>query len=75
MVHKLTLNGKIIHLPYGIELIHQDLHIRNLLKLKYNTVITDMGLCKPADYNTSENNVYGILPYVAPEPKLYQAGI
>uniref|UniRef100_U9UGI0 Protein kinase domain-containing protein n=1 Tax=Rhizophagus irregularis (strain DAOM 181602 / DAOM 197198 / MUCL 43194) TaxID=747089 RepID=U9UGI0_RHIID len=48
---------------------------KNLLKLKYNTVITDMGLCKPADYNTSENNVYGILPYVAPEPKLYQAGI
>jgi serine/threonine protein kinase len=29
-----------------------------------------MGLCKPADYNTSkntQNNVYGVLPYIAPE--------
>jgi serine/threonine protein kinase len=50
-------------------LIHRDLHIRNILKLKYNTVITDMGLCKPADYNTLENtkSVYGVLPYIAPE--------
>ena len=30
-----------------------------------------MGLCKPADYNklenTNNNNVYGVLPYIAPE--------
>src|SRR5690349_16558632 len=26
------------------ELIHRDLHIGNILKLKYNTAITDMGL-------------------------------
>src|SRR5207249_8209828 len=35
------------------------------------TCITDMGLCKPADYNklenTNNNNVYGVLPYIAPE--------
>jgi serine/threonine protein kinase len=51
------------------ELIHRDLHIGNILKLKYNTAITDMGLCRPADYNASENtkNVYGVLPYIAPE--------
>ncbi|POG61737.1 kinase-like domain-containing protein [Rhizophagus irregularis DAOM 181602=DAOM 197198] len=32
--------------------------------------IADMGLCKPADYNPSEgakNNIYGVLPYIAPE--------
>src|SRR6266498_3473462 len=32
--------------------------------------ITDMGLCKPADYNASENmekKIYGDLPYMAPE--------
>ncbi|POG69535.1 kinase-like domain-containing protein [Rhizophagus irregularis DAOM 181602=DAOM 197198] len=29
-----------------------------------------MGLCKPADYNVSENpkiSIYGVLPYIAPE--------
>ncbi|EXX69157.1 Ypk2p [Rhizophagus irregularis DAOM 197198w] len=29
-----------------------------------------MGLCKPADYNASENtknSIYGVLPYIAPE--------
>ncbi|CAB4441067.1 unnamed protein product [Rhizophagus irregularis] len=52
------------------ELIHRDLHIGNILRLKRMTCITDMGLCKPADYNASENTknkIYGILPYIAPE--------
>ncbi|GES97203.1 kinase-like domain-containing protein [Rhizophagus clarus] len=52
------------------ELIHQDLHIGNILKLKYSTAITDMGLCKPVNYNATENTknkVYGVLPYMAPE--------
>src|SRR5947207_1281839 len=57
------------------ELIHRDLHIGNILRFSdnYNSPsrITDMGLCKPADYNklenTNNNNVYGVLPYIAPE--------
>jgi serine/threonine protein kinase len=52
------------------ELIHRDLHIGNILRLKNLTCITDMGLCKPADYNATENTkykIYGILPYIAPE--------
>ncbi|RIA86158.1 kinase-like domain-containing protein [Glomus cerebriforme] len=52
------------------ELIHRDLHIGNILQLKNNPYVTDMGLCKPADYNTLENTtkrVYGVLPYIAPE--------
>ena len=55
------------------ELIHRDLHIGNILSFSsYYTRITDMGLCKPADYNKLENtnnnnNVYGVLPYIAPE--------
>jgi len=51
------------------ELMHRDLHIGNILKLKYKTFITDMGLCKPAD-STLENTkskIYGVLPYIAPE--------
>ena len=35
------------------------------------TCITDMGLCRPADYNelenTNNNKIYGVLPYIAPE--------
>ncbi|GBB84956.1 hypothetical protein RclHR1_11540006 [Rhizophagus clarus] len=51
------------------ELIHRDLHIGNLLHRR-NIFITDMGLCKPANYNASENTkncIYGVLPYIAPE--------
>ncbi|RIA91136.1 kinase-like domain-containing protein [Glomus cerebriforme] len=54
---------------HKIGLIHRDLHIGNLLHNGY-THITDMGLCKPADYNSIENtkkSVYGVLPYIAPE--------
>ncbi|GET03594.1 kinase-like domain-containing protein [Rhizophagus clarus] len=32
--------------------------------------VTDLGLCKPANYNELEHpkkNVYGVLPYIAPE--------
>ncbi|EXX51419.1 Ypk2p [Rhizophagus irregularis DAOM 197198w] len=52
------------------ELIHRDLHIGNILKFKYKSAITDMGLCKPANYNELEdmkNKIYGVLPYIAPE--------
>jgi serine/threonine protein kinase len=52
-------------------LTHRDLHIGNILEFNgHHTSITDMGLCKPADYNESEdttNSVYGVLPYMAPE--------
>ena len=52
------------------ELTHRDLHIGNILTYANQvSVITDMGLCKPADYNALENSkkIYGVLPYVAPE--------
>ena len=52
------------------ELIHRDLHIGNILKLKYRIAITDMGLCKPANYialENAKNNIYGVLSYIAPE--------
>ena len=53
------------------ELIHRDLHIGNILKFSGQAKITDMGLCRPADYNklenTNNNKIYGVLPYIAPE--------
>src|SRR5256886_2504111 len=62
-----------LHHIHEKELIHRDLHIGNILSFSYTTTrITDMGLCKPADYNKLENtnnnnNVFGVLPYLAPE--------
>src|SRR3984957_1152191 len=48
-------------------LIHQDFHSGNILNVNSVTCcITDLGLCKPAD-EKSDKNVYGVLPYVAPE--------
>ncbi|RGB24796.1 hypothetical protein C1646_772594 [Rhizophagus diaphanus] len=77
--NKLSWNDKINYLhsiAHGLkdihekELIHRDLHIGNILRCRNVTCITDMGLCKPADYNASENSknsIYGVLPYIAPE--------
>ena len=53
-------------------LIHHDFHCGNILN-DYDgidTYITDLGLCQPANEKTSqtdEKNIYGVLPYVAPE--------
>ena len=57
---------------HGKELIHRDLHIGNILSYSNNFVnITNMGLCRPADYdkleNTNNNKIYRVLPYIAPE--------
>ncbi|GBC39452.2 kinase-like domain-containing protein [Rhizophagus irregularis DAOM 181602=DAOM 197198] len=66
------------HISYGIgrihgkDLIHRDLHVGNIVCNNYDLSprITDMGLCKPANYNESENAknvIYGVLAYLAPE--------
>ncbi|GBC04321.1 hypothetical protein RclHR1_05610008 [Rhizophagus clarus] len=81
--YELSWNGKFTQLCYiahglGIihrnRLIHRDLHTGNILLFSNTfckcTAITDMGLCKPADYNATENtknSIYGVLPYIAPE--------
>ncbi|PKC57919.1 kinase-like protein [Rhizophagus irregularis] len=60
-----------LNLIHKNNLIHRDLHVGNILYDNNTRIyITDMGLCKSADYNVSENSkksAYGILPYMAPE--------
>ncbi|CAB4435068.1 unnamed protein product [Rhizophagus irregularis] len=60
-----------LNLFHKNELIHRDFHIGNILyKSQTRIYISDMGLCRPANYNTSEiskNSIYGNLPYMAPE--------
>ncbi|RIA86511.1 kinase-like domain-containing protein [Glomus cerebriforme] len=77
--HKLSWDAKLSNLYYiatGLkeihkkELIHRNLHSGNILKSEVKIFITDIGLCKPADYNTLDhvkNSIYGVLPYMAPE--------
>ncbi|CAB4403158.1 unnamed protein product [Rhizophagus irregularis] len=52
-------------------LIHRDFHCGNMLKDDDLIIITDLGLCQPANVKPSQNEyekqVYGVLPYVAPE--------
>ncbi|CAB4403140.1 unnamed protein product [Rhizophagus irregularis] len=52
-------------------LIHRDFHCGNILNNGKFTIITDLGLCQPANVKPSQNEyekqVYGVLPYVAPE--------
>ncbi|GBB96581.1 hypothetical protein RclHR1_02790004 [Rhizophagus clarus] len=67
ILHKISSGLKKIH---GKELIHRDLHIGNIVCNSTSPCITDMGLCKPANYDeleNAENNKYGVLSYLAPE--------
>src|SRR5581483_5973388 len=54
-------------------LIHRDFHCGNILNNKYygdfQSKITDLGLCKPANTTSQSNDkqIFGVLPYVAPE--------
>ncbi|RHZ60906.1 hypothetical protein Glove_350g155 [Diversispora epigaea] len=47
--------------------IHCDIHPGNTLKNEYYTYLSDLGLCKPANYEEKSNEIYGIIPYMAPE--------
>ena len=65
ILHSITNGLRDIHKE---GLTHRDFHSGNILN--YNdtgTLITDLGLCKPANEEESDKTVYGVLPYVAPE--------
>ena len=83
--NSLNWTQKLLHLywiAFGLDkihekgLIHHDFHCGNILNNKdYNnnniySLITDLGLCKPANVGCSQSEdkkIYGVLPYVAPE--------
>ncbi|RHZ82867.1 hypothetical protein Glove_103g234 [Diversispora epigaea] len=47
--------------------MHCDIHPGNILLNNYTTYLSDLGLCKPADYKSPSGEIYGIIPYMAPE--------
>src|ERR1051326_7419473 len=50
------------------DLIHQDFHPGNLLfNNQKDLLITDFGLCNQTNQSSQFNDIYGVMPYVAPE--------
>ncbi len=77
MIKKYNPNDKYTNLYWIAEslsalhkcnLVHGDFHSGNLL-LNYQNliVVSDLGLSKPADKSSKTNEIYGVLPYIAPE--------
>jgi serine/threonine protein kinase len=50
---------------------HKDFHSGNILQIKYkdliDSYISDFGLSGPANEQKSDDKVYGVMPYIAPE--------
>src|SRR5581483_621869 len=65
LLKKIVLGLKVIH---ELNLTHGDFHDGNILVSDdYNELfIIDLGLCKPIS-DSNNNEVYGVLPYMAPE--------
>ena len=52
--------------------VHRDFHSGNILldldnQKRYQWHIGDLGLSQPADNSISNNEIYGVIPYIAPE--------
>ena len=79
LINKYNPNDKFFNLMYisaqlesihKLNLIHGDLHNGNILCLHHDIMaISDLGLCRPVNQPKPniENNIYGVLPYMAPE--------
>jgi len=64
-LYNLSIQLEAIH---KLNLIHGDFHNGNLLCIEhYVVLISDLGLCRPANQPNIKNDTYGVLPYMAPE--------
>ncbi len=62
-LYHLTVDIKTLH---SLEYCHRDLHSGNILRGSA-TYLSDFGLSSPADEQKSNDKIYGVLPYIAPE--------
>ncbi|RGB31561.1 kinase-like domain-containing protein, partial [Rhizophagus diaphanus] len=56
-----------LHFIHLNNYIHRDLHSGNILSLNERWNIGDLGLSQPAKNTSLNNEIYGIIPYIAPE--------
>jgi serine/threonine protein kinase len=53
---------------HNLNLVHGDFHNGNILQdALYFLFISDLGLCKPVNQPNVKNEIYGVIPYMAPE--------
>src|SRR5437763_1503463 len=61
------------HVLYGLTdihirgLVHRDLHPGNLLHYRRTISVSDLGLCRPVDDINESEEIFGVLPFIAPE--------
>jgi serine/threonine protein kinase len=66
--HNLLLISTQLEAIHKLNLVHGDLHSGNLLCHDHELVtISDLGLCRPVNQLNIGNDIYGVLPYIAPE--------
>ncbi|GBC31090.1 kinase-like domain-containing protein [Rhizophagus irregularis DAOM 181602=DAOM 197198] len=65
MLYEIISGLKNIH---NQNLIHHDFHDGNILNHGENKIyISDLGLCQPVKSLLKEHNIYGVVPFMAPE--------
>src|SRR6266542_146963 len=64
LLHKIISGLKEIHKQ---NLIHCDFHDGNILNCIGDIFISDLGLCKPAKSFFKKDEIYGVMPFMAPE--------
>ena len=52
---------------HELEYVHKDFHSGNILQLGDVSRISDFGLSGPANEQKSDDKVYGVMSYIAPE--------
>ncbi|CAB5186395.1 unnamed protein product [Rhizophagus irregularis] len=57
-----------LNIIHGKNFMHRDFHSGNILLSTYEIwLICDLGLSQPANNSLSNNEIYGVIPYIAPE--------
>jgi len=65
MLHKIIDGLNEIHKQ---DLIHCDVHDGNILNHENDYIyISDLGLCRPIQSSLEKDNIYGVVPFMAPE--------
>ena len=55
-----------LHNLHKLGYSHKDFHSGNILQM-VNPYLSDFGLSGPSNEQESDNKIYGVLPYIAPE--------
>ncbi|RIB24179.1 kinase-like domain-containing protein [Gigaspora rosea] len=61
------ISKELDNIHYYAEYIHADFHSGNILQDNITSYIADLGLSRKTDEKVLEGDIYGVMPYVAPE--------